>query len=123
MMVDFAGDKLCYTGQQTAEVVYCPVLVCVLPYSSYSYVVALPDARLPHLVKALNGCLQYFGGVPASLKTDNMKQMVSRSCRYEPVFTDMIQQWALHNNISLLAARVGKPKDKAMVEGAVKLAY
>lgn len=123
MMIDFAGDKLSYTDRQTAEVVYCPVLVCVLPYSSYSYVIALPDASLPQLVKALNGCLQYFGGVPVSLKTDNMKQMVSKSCRYEPVFTDMIQQWALHNNISLLAARVGKPKDKATVEGAVKLAY
>ena len=94
-----------------------------MPYSGYSYIAALPDASLPHLVKALNGCLGYFGGVPASLKTDNMKQMVSKSCRYEPVFTDMIQQWALHYNITLLAARVGKPKDKAMVEGAVKLAY
>ena len=37
--------------------------------------------------------------------------------------TNLIQQWALHNNIILLAIRVVKPKDKAMVEGAVKLAY
>ena len=123
MMVDFAGDKLSYTDKGSGEVIFCPVLVCVLPFSSYSYVVALPNASIPQLVKALNSCLQYFGGVPMQLKTDNMKQMVSKSCRYEPVFTDMIQQWALHNNISLLATRVAKPKDKAMVEGSVKLAY
>ena len=52
-----------------------------------------------------------------------MKQIVIKSCRYEPIFTDMMQQWALHNNIVLLAARVHKPKDKAPVENEVKLTY
>ena len=123
MMIDFAGDKLCYTDRQTGEVIYCPVLVCILPCSGYTYVVPMPDAKLPQLAKSLNNCLQYFEGVPFSLMTDNMKQIVSKSCRYEPIFTDMMQQWALHYNITLLAARVAKPKDKATVEGAVKLAY
>jgi hypothetical protein len=35
----------------------------------------------------------------------------------------MIQQWALHNSLTLLAARVRKPKDKAPVESEVKLVY
>jgi hypothetical protein len=48
---------------------------------------------------------------------------VSKSCRYEPVFTDTLQQWALHNNITLMATRPGKPKDKAPVENEVKLTY
>ena len=52
-----------------------------------------------------------------------MKQAVSKSCRYEPVFTDTLTQWALHNNIALLAARPRKPKDKAPVENEVKLTY
>lgn len=123
LLVDFAGDQLSYVDQQTGEVIKCPVLVCVLPFSGYSYVVALPNASLPHLVKALNQCLAFFGGVPANFKSDNMKQLVQKSCRYEPVFTQMIQQWALHNQITLLAARVRKPKDKAPVESEVKLAY
>ena len=54
---------------------------------------------------------------------NNMKTAVSKSCRYEPVFTDTLIQWALHNNTSLLAARVRKPKDKAPVENEVKLVY
>ena len=54
---------------------------------------------------------------------DNMKTAVSKSCRYKPVFTDTLIQWALHNNTSLLAARVRKPKDKAPVENEVKLVY
>ena len=52
-----------------------------------------------------------------------MKQIVTKSCRYEPVFTSSLQQWALHYNITLQATRVGKPKDKAAVENEVKIAY
>ena len=37
--------------------------------------------------------------------------------------TDTLIQWSLHNNTSLLAARVRKPKDKASVENEVKLVY
>jgi transposase len=39
------------------------------------------------------------------------------------VFTETIQQWALHNNIALTAGRPRKPKDKAPVENEVKLTY
>ena len=123
MMVDFAGDSLSYVVKESGEVISCPVLVCVLPYSGYSYVSALLNASLVHVVKALNECLAYFQGVPYNFKSDNMKQIVTKSCRYEPTFTDMMQQWALHNNIVLLAARVRKPKDKASVENEVKLTY
>jgi transposase len=123
MMVDFAGDLLHYANQQTGELVPCPVFVAVLPYSGYSFAIALPDARQTNVIKALNGCLQYLEGVPQSLKCDNMKQVVSKSCRYEPLFTDTLQQWALHNGITLMATRPAKPKDKASVENEVKLTY
>jgi transposase len=123
MMVDFAGDMLHYVNRESGELVPCPVFVVILPYSSYSFVIALGDAKQPSVIKALNECLQYFEGVPQSLKCDNMKQAVSKSCRYEPVFTETLQQWALHNNITLMATRPGKPKDKASVENEVKLTY
>lgn len=123
LMVDFAGDSMSYVNKDNGEVIPCPVLVCVLPYSGYSYAVALPNASLLFVVKALNQCLAYFGGVPQSAKYDNMKQVVNRSCRYEPLFTEMMQQWALHNNIAMLTARVAKPRDKAAVENQVKLTY
>lgn len=123
VMVDLAGDKMHYVDPFTGELIYCPVLICVLPFSKYSFAMALPDATIPEVIKALNACLQYFGGVPLSLKTDNMKQVVTKSCRYEPVFTEAMQQWALHYNITLLATRVAKPKDKGAVENEVKIAY
>jgi len=110
--VDFAGDLLHYVDPSTGELIACPVYVAVLPFSGYGYVEALPDAKLPQVVKALNHTLDYFGGVPLSVKSDNMRQWVSKSCKYEPAFTDMLESWANHNNIALLAARPYKPKDK-----------
>ncbi len=109
MMIDFAGDKLYYPDPGNKELITCPVLVCVLPFSGYSYVEALPNASLVQLVKALNNCLRFFGGSPLNLITDNMRQMVTRSCRYEPLFTDLVLAWAQHNNIHLKAARVRSP--------------
>ena len=123
MMVDFAGDNLSYVDKVSGELISCPVFVAVLPYSGYSFAVALSKATQPNVIKALNLCLDYFGGVPQALKCDNMKTAVSKSNRYEPVFTDTLIQWSLHNNTSLLAARVRKPKDKASVENEVKLVY
>lgn len=123
MMSDFAGDKMSYTDRTSGEVIGCPVLVNVLPFSKYTHALALADATIPQVIKGLNSCVEYFGGAPLSLKTDNMKQAVSKSCRYEPVFTDVLQQWALHYNITLLATRLAKPKDKAAVENEVKIAY
>ena len=123
MMVDFAGRVLHYVDTTTGELIKCPVFVCVLPYSGLTFVTALSDMKQPNVIRALNSSLNYFGGVPQRVKFDNMRQAVSKSSRYEPIFTETIQQWALHNNIALLAARPGKPKDKASVEAAVRITY
>ncbi len=112
-----------YLDTDSGELIACPVLVAVWPFSGYSYVEALINASLPQVLRALNNALGYFGGVPLSVKSDNMKQWVVRSNRYEPKFADMLEQWANHNNIALLATRPAKPRDKASVEGAVKITY
>lgn len=121
--VDFAGDQLHYVDPSTGELIGCPVFVAVLPFSGYGYVEALPNAKLVQVVSALNNTLDYLGGVPLAVKSDNMKQWVSKSCKYEPVFTDMLEAWANHNNIALLAARPYKPKDKPSVENNVMITY
>jgi transposase len=122
LQIDFAGDKISYLDKVLGEVA-CIVFVAVLPYSGYTFVMALLDATVPQLVKALNSCLLYFGGVPLQVKFDNMKQAVIKPCRYEPTFNELLEQWAIHNGAALIAARVRKPKDKPHVEGGVKLSY
>ncbi len=123
VQIDFAGNPLSYVDSSTGEIISCPVLICVLPFSGYSYVEALQSASLEHLIPALGQCMSYFGGVPQNVLSDNMKQFVQRSNRYEPVFTEVCEQWALHYHTTLSAARVSKPKDKPSVENTVNIAY
>jgi transposase len=123
IMIDFAGEKMYYIDRSSGELVGCPVLMAVLPYSSYTFAIALDNATIPLTAKGLNNCIYFMGASPLSVKSDNMKQVVTKSCRYEPTFSAALQQWALHYNITLLATRVAKPKDKAAVENHVKIAY
>lgn len=121
--IDFAGDKLSYVDRHTGEIIYCQVLVAVLPYSGYTYATPLLNAKLEQLVPALNECMEFFEGVPLHVVSDNMRQVVKSTNRYEPGFTELMNQWSVHYNTTLLAARVAKPRDKASVEKAVDLAY
>jgi transposase len=120
---DFAGKPLYYIDPQSSLPVACPVLVCNLPYSSFGYVEPLASAKQGHLLSAMNRAVAYLGGMTQNMLTDNMAQIVTRSDRYEPTFTEVAEQWALHNNTNLKAARRAKPKDKPSVEKAVDLTY
>lgn len=121
--IDFAGSKLSYVATSTGEIIACPVLIGVLPFSGFGFAKALPDASLAQVIPALNEILNYFGGVPLNARSDNMKQWVVRSCRYEPTFPQALEQWALHNHIGLLTTRIRSPKDKPSVENQVKITY
>jgi len=123
MMFDFAGDKISFVDYQTGEIIWCVVLVCTLPFSGYTYIEAMLSAKRPFLLKTLNNALSFFDGVPLSAKTDNMKQIVKKSNRYEPAFEELAQQWSLHYGTTLMAARVAKPRDKASVESHVNAVY
>lgn len=123
LMIDFAGDRLCYTDKETGERVSCVVFVSVLGYSNYTYAEVLPSASMPYLVRALNNNLRYIQGVPLVVLTDNMAQLVKKTDRYEPTFTEAAQGWANHNGTIFQTARVAHPRDKTPVEIHVKIVY
>jgi len=54
---------------------------------------------------------------------DNLKSAVTKSDRYEPTLNQAFENFASHYSTTILPARVYKPKDKSLVEGAVKIAY
>jgi len=123
MEFDFAGDEINYVNPQSGEIVKCAVLVCRLPCSGYTYIEALPSQQRLWLIESLGRALNYFGGVPYMVRTDNMKQFVKKANRYEPSFDAYAQQWSGHYNTTLTATRVAKPRDKASVESSVNTAY
>ncbi len=123
LQVDFAGKTLHIVDRDTGEIIVCPVLVCVLPFSNYPYIEALPSAKQEHLFAALNRCMEYLGGVPRNVLSDNMKQYIKKNDRYEFTFSELVNQWSVHYNTNLEATRPRTPKDKPSVESSVYVTY
>jgi transposase len=123
LFVDFAGKKLSYIDTTTGEIIECQVFVACLPYSDYSFCMAVPSQRIDDFIYALTGCLQSLGGVPKVLVPDNLKSAVTRASRYEPTINQILEDFANHYNMSVVPTRARKPKDKALVENQVKLIY
>jgi transposase len=123
MMLDYAGDKLSYVDTSTGQVIACDVLVCVLPYSGYTFAYATHTQKQCDFVAGINEALKFFGGVPKAILSDNLRAVVKKSNRYEPDFTELACQLGSHYQVGLQATRVAKPTDKGMVENAVKHVY
>ena len=87
------------------------------------YIEAMTNARQENFYRALSNSLEHFKRVPHNVYSDNMKQYVTRSSRYEPTFSYMAEEWSVHYNTALHATRVRKPKDKASVESHVNIVY
>lgn len=123
IMVDFAGKKLHYLDIPTGELIECHVFVAVLPYSGLIFCQAVHSQQTHDFTTCINAMLRFYAGVPLTILCDNLKTAVIRPNKYEPVFTEICYQLSEHYDTTFSAARPYSPKDKAMVEGAVKIIY
>jgi len=123
LYVDFAGKKLSYIDQKNGDIVSCEVFVACLPYSDYAFAMAVEGQTIVDFLYALTCCLIALGGVPMAIVPDNLKAAVTKASRYEPSINRTLEEFANHYGTTILPARVGKPKDKALVENQVKLIY
>ena len=123
MYVDFAGDRLEVVDEMTGETKKAEVFVAILPFSHYTYCEAVWSQRKEDLIKGCENAMLYFEGAPAAIVPDNLKAAVTRSDRNEPVINDDFAAFAEHYGCAVYPARVRHPKDKALVENAVKLLY
>ncbi len=123
LYVDFAGDKLSIVDKQTGEIQYVEVFVAILGASQLTYVEAVMSQQKDDFIGACEGALLYYGGVPAAIVPDNLKSAVIKSSKYEPVLNDAFADFAQHYSTTILPARAYKPRDKALVENAVRIMY
>jgi transposase len=84
LYMDFAGKKLSYINPATGEIIYCQVFVACLPYSDYSFVMAVRSQGVEDFLFALSCCLNELGGVPQLLVPDNLKSAITKASPYEP---------------------------------------
>ena len=123
LFIDFAGKKLHYIDKETGELIACHVFVACLPYSDYSFAMAVKSQSTEDFLHALSCCLQYLGGVPLAIVPDNLKAAVVKANRFEPKINQALEDFANHYGTTVVPARAKKPQDKALVENQVKLIY
>ena len=123
IMIDFAGKKLRYIHRDGGEVINVEVFVAILPYSGLIFCKAVPTQRTADFVSCINAMLKFYEAVPKTILCDNLKTAVKRPNKYEPVFTEVCNQLGEHYQTTFSATRPYSPRDKALVEGAVKIIY
>ena len=123
LMVDFCGDKLAYIDMETGEVIPVQVFVACLPFSDYTFIMAVRHQTTEEFLHALSCCLRHLGGCPKILVVDNLKAAVVKADRYEPEINRMMADFANHHHMSVLPTRVCAPQDKAKCENQVRIIY
>ena len=122
VFVDWAGKKPEIVDPKTGEVRPGELFVACLGASSYTYAEATLTQQLPDWIGAQMRMLEFFGAVPALVVPDNTKTGVTRACRYDPDLNPTYRDFADHYGLAILPTRVAKPRDKAKVENAVRIA-
>jgi transposase len=69
---------------------------------------------------ALENAFEHFGGVPKTLKIDNLKAAVLHPDWFDPVLTPKIQSFCQHYGTVILPTKPRMPRHKGKVEAGVK---
>lgn len=123
MLVDWTGDKLDVINGNTGTPWALEQFVAVLGASQLTYVEAHESQEEQEWIRANEGALHYFEGSPRAFIPDNLKTAVTRPDPYEPGLNLLFDDFAHHYDVVIMPTRVRRPRDKALVEGAVRLVY
>jgi transposase len=123
MYVDYAGQTLEIIDKESGEIIDIQFFVAILGASQMTYAEASFSQKKEDFIRSVENAMHYFGGVPAAIVPDNLKSAVTKSNRYEPIINETFLDFSEHYGTTILPARVYKPRDKSLVEGAVKILY
>ena len=123
MFVDFTGKKLQIVDRNSGEIRDVEVFVAVMGASQYTYVEAILSQKKADWIEANQNALHYFGGAPKAVVPDCLKSAVTTPDPYEPDINPEYADFARHYQTAILPARPNRPRDKALVEGAVRIVY
>ncbi len=123
LFVDFTGQKLQLVDEITGEISEVEVFVAILGCSQLTFVMAVHSQCKEDFILGCERALHFYGGVPLAIVPDNLKSAVTKASKYEAQLNDNFAAFAEHYNTFGFPTRTYKPKDKALVEGAVKIIY
>jgi transposase len=123
LYVDFTGKKMHWVDAGTGEVINAEIFVTIMGASQLIYVEAVKSQQLEDWIWANENAWRYYGGATRGICPDNLKSAVTKACNYEPLLNETYYDLARHYNTVILPTRPAKPKDKSLVENAVRLVY
>ncbi|UFH35756.1 IS21 family transposase [Flavobacterium acetivorans] len=123
MYVDYAGKTLSIIDKDTGEIKEVQFFVAILGASQYTYAEASMSQQKEDFVTSVENAMRFFEGTPAAIVPDNLKSAVIKSSRFEPTINETLADLAEYYQTTILPARAYKPRDKSLVEGAVKILY
>jgi transposase len=107
---------------KTGELRQAQFFVAALGASNLTYAEATWTQGLSDWIGSHVRAFSFFGGVPATVVSDNLKSGVTKACFHDPQINRSYADMAAHYDTAIIPARPRKPRDKATVEVAVQLA-
>jgi len=122
MYVDYTGNKFIWIDTKGNEYTE-EVFLSVLGASSYLYALPVPSQKMKDFCYATEEAFRFYGGTPRAVVPDCLKSAVLSNDGHESVINPLYQRLMEHYHTVCIPARPRHPKDKPLVEGAVKLIY
>jgi transposase len=91
-----------------------------LSYSRLDYYEVVFNQKAETFIKCHINAFKYFGGVPKTVKIDNLKSAVIEASFYEPVYQHLYESFATYYAFEIIPCRVRKPQEKGKVESGIK---
>lgn len=123
LFVDYTGNKLRLMDKNTGEEREVEVFVAILGASQLIYAEASLHQKQEDVIRSTENCLHYYGGVPKAIVPDCMKTAVTKADKYEPEINPLYADFAKHYDTVIFPTRPASPRDKSLVENAVRIVY
>ncbi len=119
--VDWAGGKVEWIDHRTGEIHEAVVFLGTLGYSQLIFAWASDSMKSRQFLEAHKRMYEFFCGVPKVTVPDCTKTAVIKCHLYDPDLNPAYSEMGRFYRTGIVPARAFHPKDKALVELAVKL--
>jgi transposase len=103
-------------GKQVKVWVFCQVL----SHSRYAFYKAVTDQTTNTFFQCQIEAMEFFGGVPATIKIDNLGAGVLEADFYQPLIQKQYADMVAHYKTTVIPCRICRGQDKGIVESGVK---
>ena len=92
----------------------------VLSHSRKAYSEVVWHQNSENFLRALENAFRYFGGVPQTVVTDNLKAAVTKADWHDPEINPKLLSFARHYGTTIMPTKPYTPEHKGKVESSVK---